>query len=417
MNFRGKPPSPPPSLHSSPPEPSTRCSSPNEDSENDIDTAMSSGDESGRISRPLSVAIPDHDPSSASGPYCPMRPRLADILANTAPPPWTLSAFMAYLSQNHCLETLEFTMDAGRYRKHYHRMSSRTAGGLVQADSNDCQYLRMLWSRLLEAYIRPSGEREVNLPSDVRDQLLNLPNDSIPPAPESLDLAVRKINELMEESVLYPFLNSFDEHVARINNSSTNVSLYTNPSEENLARSNVSASTSHLFSSRRRTTPPPASSRDPSHSPQASSRNVFSSRHISAPPSSGFSASLHRLSPSVSRVSAPGSAPSSGTTSGAAATPAESTDESGGADSPFPSGELMTPPTTPPTSEYGSGAGDVSPPNIGPHSLGNQSPRSSRDGNPWKKSLSKLGWKKKSIHGLSGQDDVLKEESGMDIDP
>ncbi|KAI9664457.1 MAG: hypothetical protein M1821_005903 [Bathelium mastoideum] len=416
MNFRGKPPSPPPSIHSSPSEPCTRSSSPIEDGEIDADTAMSSGDDASRSSRPLSVAIPEQDPSSASGPYCPMRPRLADILANTAPPPWTLSAFMAYLSQNHCLETLEFTMDAGRYRKHYHRMLNRATGGVMQPDSSECQYLRMLWSRLLEAYIRPSGEREVNLPSDVRDDLLGLPNDSIPPAPESLDLAVRKINELMEDSVLYPFLNSFDEHVAHMNTSSTNVSIYTTPSEENLARS--SASTAHRFSSRRRTTPPPASTRDPSSSPQASSRNVFSSRHISAPPSSGLSASLHRLSPSVTRTTQASSASSSGTASGAAGTPAESTDDSGGADSPFPSGELMTPPTTPPTSEYGGGGGDVSPPNIGTPSAGGSSPRSSRDGNPWKKSLSKLGWKKKSVHGLSNQDEVLKEEdSSMDIDP
>ena len=307
-------------------------------------------------------------------------------------------------------------MDAGRYRKHYHKMLGRTTGGVIQPDSSECEYLRMLWSRLLEAYIRPSGEREVNLPSNVRDQLLNLPNDSVPPPPESLDLAVRKINELMEDSVLYPFLNSFEEHAARLNSSSTNLSTYNNPSEENLARSG--SSTAHLFSSRRRTTPPPASARDPSLSPQTGSRAVFSSRHISAPPSSGLSAPLHRFSPSVARTTQASSISSSGTTSAAAGTPADSTDDSAG-DSPIPSGELMTPPTTPPTSEYGGGGGgDVSPPNLGPQATGSQSPRNSRDSNTWKKGLSKLGWKKKSIHGLSGQEEVLKEEedSAMDID-
>ncbi|KFY57138.1 hypothetical protein V496_06528 [Pseudogymnoascus sp. VKM F-4515 (FW-2607)] len=63
-------------------------------------------------SRPLSVAIPAKQ-------YCPRRPTLREVLANSAPPPWTLSAFTVYLSQNHCLETLEFTMDATLYRKHY----------------------------------------------------------------------------------------------------------------------------------------------------------------------------------------------------------------------------------------------------------------------------------------------------------
>ena len=374
---------------------------------------MSSGGESGQTSRPLSVAIPEQDSSSASGPYCPMRPRLADILANTAPPPWTLSAFMAYLSQNHCLETLEFTMDAGRYRKHYHKMLSRTTAGVMEADSSECEYLRMLWSRLLEAYIRPSGEREVNLPSDVRDELLNLPNDSIPPLPESLDLAVLKINELMEESVLYPFLNSFEEQVAR-NRSSTNLSTYNNPSEENLSHSSMSAS--HRFSSRRRPSPPPASTRDPSTSPQMTSRNVFAPRHISAPPSSGVSTSSHRSSHAAARATQASSV-SSSSTPGTVGTPVESTDDSGSGDSPLALTELMTPPTTPPTSDYGGGGGDVSPPNLGFQSSGSQSPRSSRDSNAWKKGLSKLGWKKKSMHGLSSQDGVLKEEDSlMDVD-
>jgi hypothetical protein len=43
----------------------------------------------------------------AQGVYLPRRPNLRDILANTSPPPWTLAAFMAYLSNNHCLETLD----------------------------------------------------------------------------------------------------------------------------------------------------------------------------------------------------------------------------------------------------------------------------------------------------------------------
>jgi hypothetical protein len=37
------------------------------------------------------------------------------MLANAAPSPWTLGAFMQYLSENHCLEVLEFTTDASRY--------------------------------------------------------------------------------------------------------------------------------------------------------------------------------------------------------------------------------------------------------------------------------------------------------------
>lgn len=77
----------------------------------DDEDAMSTADDY-VPSRPLTVAIPT---MGAHGPYCPRRPNLREILANTSPPPWTLAAFMAYLSNNHCLETLEFTMDSGRF--------------------------------------------------------------------------------------------------------------------------------------------------------------------------------------------------------------------------------------------------------------------------------------------------------------
>jgi hypothetical protein len=151
--------------------------------------------------RPLSVAIP-------SGPYCPRRPTLQEVLADSAPPPWTLSAFMAYLSQNHCLETLEFTMDASRYREHYNNMADSHPGTPISPASEGCDYVKMLWQKLLDAYIAPNGPREVNLPSDVRDRLMKMPNTHVPPHHSELDPAVKIIFELMDESVLVPFLNS-----------------------------------------------------------------------------------------------------------------------------------------------------------------------------------------------------------------
>src|SRR5271156_743550 len=106
-----------------------------------------------------------------SGPYLPRRPTLQEVLADSAPPPWTLSAFMAYLSRNHCLETLEFTMDASRYRKHYNSMADSHPGTPISPASEGCDYVKMLWQKLLDAYIAPNGAREVNLPSNVRDRL------------------------------------------------------------------------------------------------------------------------------------------------------------------------------------------------------------------------------------------------------
>lgn len=147
----------------------------------------------------------DERPLSRAASHCSKMPTLSEVLSNTAPPPYTLSAFMAYLSQNHCLETLEFTMDASRYRKHFTLL-----GGQEEFNGNGeaCEFVRSLWQRLLDAYIAPNGPREVNLPCGIRDCLLSVPNFKTPPSPETLDVAVAKVYELMEESVLIPFINS-----------------------------------------------------------------------------------------------------------------------------------------------------------------------------------------------------------------
>ncbi|TQS35170.1 hypothetical protein Golomagni_04416 [Golovinomyces magnicellulatus] len=140
----------------------------------------------------------------------PQPPTLQEILTDEAPSPWTRSAFMAYLSQIHCLENLEFTMDAAKYEKKYHAIMSRASSKPKNnSPSEENDSLQKLWLRLLNAYIRPNGPREVNLPSDVRDKLLSLPcTPSSPPDPSELVKAVKITYELMDQSVLVPFLNS-----------------------------------------------------------------------------------------------------------------------------------------------------------------------------------------------------------------
>ena len=129
-------------------------------------------------------------------------PTLTEVLRNQAPPPYTLTAFMAFLSQNHCLETLEFILDASRYQACYFSLSQIPP----IPGSEESQQLRMSWDRLINSYIRPGAAREVNLVSTDRQSLLRIPNTYTPPAPNALDSAVYKITELMRESVLSPFL-------------------------------------------------------------------------------------------------------------------------------------------------------------------------------------------------------------------
>ncbi|RDA90525.1 hypothetical protein CP533_0826 [Ophiocordyceps camponoti-saundersi (nom. inval.)] len=129
-------------------------------------------------------------------------PTLREILLDIALPPWTLSAFMAYLSQNHCMETLEFTLDSQHYRDLYNQLSDSSPAEDIY------DQLHGWWRRLLHTYIVPCAPREVNIPSRVRDRLLTLPHDPSPPHPSELDESGRIIHELMNDSLLVPFLQS-----------------------------------------------------------------------------------------------------------------------------------------------------------------------------------------------------------------
>jgi hypothetical protein len=314
--------------------------------------------------RPLSVAIPVSD---VSGPYCPRRPNLKEILANSSPTPWTLAAFMAYLSNNHCLETLEFTMDAGRYKKHFAKMMSRASSAGLPP-SKDRDYVRALWQRLVDAYIRPNGSREVNLPSDVRDPILDLVPGDMPPPPETLDTAVAKIYELMEESVLVPFLNSAYPQTAH----PTVQSCPYDTSEESMpARFEDRSARRRGAHGNARNSPPPQSAVEP-HSNSYSAPSTISNRK-SAP--STLTTSLNKarfsvkLSSPTTTTSSPAHMPvnsidsatsgpfSSDLTQSASGFGSGTgmTDDSGNStDSPTNGDSPMTPPMSPPMGDAGS---------------------------------------------------------------
>lgn len=144
--------------------------------------------------------------SSASSPRSAMGtnpPTLTEILLDVASPPWTLSAFTAYLSQNHCMETLEFTLDLQRYAAVHDQIQADHASG-----SGSNQQLCVLWEKLMQVYIAPCSPREINIPSRVRDRLLRLPGKPEPPHPKELEEAGRIVHELMNDSLLVPFLES-----------------------------------------------------------------------------------------------------------------------------------------------------------------------------------------------------------------
>jgi hypothetical protein len=303
-------------------------------------------------SRPVSLAV-------SAGAFS-MRPTLDEVLANVAPPPYTLSAFMAYLSQNHCLETLEFTMEANRYRESYYAFADRLGPTALESDGPESQHLRMLWQRLMTAYIFPGSPREINLSSEVRDELLQYSSVTAPPVPETLDSAVKRIHDLMEESIFLPFVNSHTTSPSMLASSGPILGP-----EDIMSLSSTSLEENPMKKVR---------SRVKRTSPQSSTRDLPSTGHSRSTMSLG---AVHAIGKRTSGALL--------SLSGESASLAL-TDDSGSPQSSPTAEEPMTPPTTPPASE--------------PH-LPIQSPKL-RTENPWKKMGMKLGFKKRSTGGSNG---------------
>jgi hypothetical protein len=99
-------------------------------------------------------------------------------------------------------------MDAERYKMHYDTMVGAHAQFSPSRAKEEAGNVCMLWQKLLDAYIRPNSPKEVNLPAAVRDRLLSLSYKPSVPDPAELDSASKIIYDLMDESVLVPFLNS-----------------------------------------------------------------------------------------------------------------------------------------------------------------------------------------------------------------
>jgi Regulator of G protein signaling domain len=135
-------------------------------------------------------------------------PTLNEVLNNTAAPPYTLSSFMAYLSMMHSLETLEFLLDASRYRTEYKHTVGNLSSDSIPA--TDIERLQLMWYRLIDAYIEPGGSRQVNLPSSITEPLLHTRAEFSPPEPDLLDSSTTHVYNLMRDGVLASFIAHCD---------------------------------------------------------------------------------------------------------------------------------------------------------------------------------------------------------------
>ncbi|RMD39307.1 hypothetical protein DV735_g5824, partial [Chaetothyriales sp. CBS 134920] len=265
-----------------------------------------------------------------------VRPSLEDVLNNVAPPPYTLAAYTAFLSQQHCLETLEFVTESRKYREKYENAATKLDGAEVTTESDEGFELMMDWNRLLDVYVKPGAPREINLPAEERDDLVEQPYEPKLPSPDALNPSVKRMNDLMSDSIFIPFCNSLKvmPH-AQTYNPMSDWSFredgdHSLPLEHTHRRSPSNPSLS----------PAPSSSFAPSRSPPSQNQQSSSLSNALGRQSG------NRLSTHVSNSSA-----KSGPISDAALSDSDR-------DSPVPGEQdsVMTPPTTPPTIDVGAGS-------------------------------------------------------------
>ncbi|EXJ77498.1 hypothetical protein A1O3_09724 [Capronia epimyces CBS 606.96] len=324
--------------------------------------------------RPISMGV------RREGIISPARPTLEDVLANKAPSPYTLAAFTAFLSQQHCLETLEFTTEAKKYADKYDEASASLAGMPITVDTQEGWELIQDWTRILDVYVKPGAPREINLPAEERDDLVHQPYEVRPPQPEALDAAVKRMHDLMSESIFIPFCNSLQQ--LPYAQTYDTLSDYANLADLDPPRLTYDERGMHR--ARRRRSPPNTSavSFESSRIPTSQHRPTPSSSLSSALGRQSGTRLTHRISPS------------------SAVSESALTDSSGGPESP-PAGEfdsVMTPPTTPPTSDAGMGVpSQVS----GVASLHAAKTHRSESGG-WKKAMKLFGGSKKKTGSFDG---------------
>jgi len=246
-------------------------------------------------------------------------------------------------------------MDAERYRTAYAEFLADQSNGR----GDNSEYVCALWHKIMQAYIQQYGLREVNLPSHVRDRLLHLPATPVPPIPSELDEAVRIVYELMNDSVMGPFLASVTPADDMMHEHH----------EQRHARTRLRIPKESSFSD------------DSTRSPKSGFLPMLNIAWATEPKSSGSSASdLHEH--------------------------AGLSDDSGSAPSPPAASEPMTPPTTPPTTEWGF--------STSPNSLQRAI---SAHNSGWKKMGAKLGLGRKGRGKRSHTTSVTSAGADLDLTP
>jgi len=168
------------------------------------------------------------------------KPTLGDILNNETSYPYSLDDFATFLDQTYCLENLEFYLAVRRYTYYaynfYNYSSSPLSSiGSIESDSildspsllsvvdpaltyyyDDASlrgdapahldFLKQKLHELITTFILPNSPKEVNIPAEIRDDLLTNVFQYSNYHPSIFDQVKDHIYELMESSSFTQFL-------------------------------------------------------------------------------------------------------------------------------------------------------------------------------------------------------------------
>jgi hypothetical protein len=158
--------------------------------------------------RRLTAIASDSDQKPNSMP--PQRPTLLDVLKNIALPPYTLAAFIEFLSQQHCQEVLAFFSDALRYKSLFEDAVS-FGRSKIHSSTDEGINLIQTWTNLLDVYVKAGAPQEINLPIKERDDLVEYPCEPTAPSPKVLDPAMVRMYNFMADSIFVPFCKEVEK--------------------------------------------------------------------------------------------------------------------------------------------------------------------------------------------------------------
>ncbi|CAG8485993.1 14989_t:CDS:1 [Dentiscutata heterogama] len=156
------------------------------------------------------------------------KPSLIDVLNNETQYPYSLDDFATFLDQTYCLENLEFWLAVRQYKYYsYNYFNNSTSPDLLTPNSSSLslpsdiyyddttlrgdspahtEFLKQKLHDILNTFVLPNSQKEINIESSVREDLLTNVYSYGNYDPSILDVVSNQIFELMQGSSFAQFL-------------------------------------------------------------------------------------------------------------------------------------------------------------------------------------------------------------------